>query len=244
MDATPLAVIVAHGQPSDPAPLDAAVKALAARVSRFVPGWTVVGASLALPGSLEAALRRTDAEGAVIYPFFMSAGWFVKHQLRRRVAEVTGGPIRYLTPFGLDGGVPALCARAAIDGLGRCGHAPELSTLVLAAHGSRRGHAAARAAYSVAKRIGGLATFKDIRVGFVEEAPGIAEAAAGLAGSPAVCLPLFATRAGHVLNDVPDELDKAGFEGNLLPPIGEHPDVEAMIGRAIVAASRSEVSVT
>ncbi len=232
------ALIVAHGAPSDPEPLDAAVKALAGEVGAMSKGWTVAGATLAKPGSLEAALDAVPrGRSVVIYPFFMSLGWFVKKQLRKRVAAAcdpaTG--VRYLTPFGLDAAIPALCAAVAEKALIEAGHAPARSVLVLAAHGSRSGHAAARAARSVATRIGWLGRFDEVRVGFVEESPSITEAASDLRGRPAVCLPLFATTAGHVTGDVPDALAAAAFDGATLPPIGEDAAVPGLIAASLAA---------
>ena len=46
------ALIVAHGQPSDPAPAAAALEALAVRVAAHLPGWQVDAATLAQPGRL------------------------------------------------------------------------------------------------------------------------------------------------------------------------------------------------
>ncbi len=45
--------------------------------------------------------------------------------------------------------------------------------------------------------------------------------------APAICLPLFATRAGHVQFDVPAALTEAGFTGPLLAPIGDDREIPA-----------------
>ena len=172
----PLAVIVAHGSPSDPETLDCAVQKLADDVDDRTDGITVRGATLAKPGALEHAVRDCAKHKTVaVYPFFMSLGWFVRKELRRRVSLATDRDVRFLTPFGLDARIPGICARRASDGLNAIGARPEEGTLLLAAHGSRRGHAAARAARSVARRIEWLGTFREVRVGFVEEQPTIEE---------------------------------------------------------------------
>lgn len=236
MTRPPLAIIVAHGAPSDPEPLDSSIKSLAGRVQLLARGWRVKGATLAKPGSLEVALTGlTSGEVARVYPFFMSAGWFVKKELPRRVGKGSCAQVTFLTPFGLDGRVPSLCVDCAVDALVARGHAPEQSVVVLAAHGSRTGHAAARAARAVAFRMRGFGRFRDVRVGFVEETPTIIDAASGLEEIPAVCLPFFATTAGHVTGDIPEQLQKAGFLGALLPPIGEDPGVPQLLADAIIA---------
>jgi sirohydrochlorin ferrochelatase len=238
----PLAIIVAHGAPSDPEPLDSSIKALAGRVQALAQGSRIKGATLAKPGSLESALAGlTSGDVVSVYPFFMSAGWFVKKELPRRVGKASGAEVTYLTPFGLDGRVPSLCVDCAISALVARGDAPEQSVIVLAAHGSRSGRAAARAARAVASRMRGFGRFRDVRVGFVEEAPTIADVASGLNEIPAVCLPFFATTAGHVTDDIPEQLQKAGFRGAILPPIGEDPAVPQLLADAI-CAQRSKTS--
>ncbi len=232
----PLAIVVAHGAPSDPDPLDHSVKALARKVEDFASEWRIAGATLAKPGSLEAAIETADdGETINVLPFFMSAGWFVKTELRRRIPAATSADVSYLTPFGLYSRIPALCAQRAAAALARDGHEPETAILILAAHGSRRGHAAARAARAVATQVRGLAAFAEVRVGFVEQAPTIEEAATDLGASPAICLPLFATTAGHVLEDIPDQLSKAGFKGRTLAPIGDDTETPRVIAEMLLA---------
>lgn len=241
----PLAIVVAHGAPSDPDPLDHSIQVLAQKVGAFAGGWRIAGATLAKPGSLEAAIgQAVDGETINVLPFFMSAGWFVKTELRRRVAAATSAPVTYLTPFGLDLRIPSLCAQRAATALTRDGHDPQNAILILAAHGSRRGHAAARAARAVATQVKGLGIFGDVRVGFVEQAPTIEEAATGLGATPAICLPLFATTAGHVLEDIPDQLSKAGFEGRTLAPIGDDAETPRVIAEMIHANRSNKRSVS
>ena len=49
----------------------------------------------------------------------------------------------------------------------------------------------------------------------------------------AISLPLFALRAEHVLDDLPQALDQAGFTGPRLDPVGLAPEVPAMIAASI-----------
>lgn len=232
------AIIVAHGSPSDPDPLDRILKELAANVADLLPGLEISGATLAKPGSVEAALTGAgERDQIMVYPFFMSAGWFVKMELKRRVEAATSAQTTFLTPFGLDNRIPELCTEIARDALNAKAVAPQEAVLVLAAHGSRKGHAAARAAWAVAKRIEPRQVFREVRVGFVEQDPTIAEAASHLGGCPAVCLPLFATTASHVQDDIPDQLAQAHFRGETLPPVGEAAAVATLIADVLRSAS-------
>jgi sirohydrochlorin ferrochelatase len=228
----PAALIVAHGSPSDPVTQDRAMVELAAAVQDRAPGWRVAGATLAAAGSLEAALR--EAPVAVVYPFFMAEGWFTRTTLPRRLAAAGAAHLRQLPCFGHAPELPRLTARAAMDGAEAAGLDPRRTALLLAAHGSEVSRASAEGARAMASLLGRMAPFRAVLTGFVEEAPHIDDVARGL--GPAICLPFFALRAGHVAGDVPDALDRAGFRGPLLPAIGQHEEVPAVIAAALSRA--------
>lgn len=221
-------LIVAHGQPGDPGAQQAAIEDLAARVSATLGAPDVRGATLAMPG----ALARAVAPGALVYPMFMAGGWFTRVELPRRLAQAGAADLHILAPFGADPGLPDLClsllARAA------SGHGWRLSEtgLMIAGHGSGRSRAPSKAVYDMAEML--LPHVARVACGFIEEPPHIFESARGF-GPRAICLPFFATRAGHVVEDLPNALDEAGFEGLVLPPIGLASEVPVMIARAIDA---------
>ncbi|MFN3647705.1 MAG: CbiX/SirB N-terminal domain-containing protein [Gemmobacter sp.] len=230
----PAALIVAHGAPADPAPQEAALQALAARVQARLPGgWQVMGATLAMPQALEAALAALPAP--LVYPFFMAEGWFTGRELPRRLAAAGAGGLRRLAPFGVDPDLPALVARVARDGAAAAGIDPAGATLLLAAHGSKLSRTSAESTHAMAGRMRRESGFARVAVGFVEEAPFLADAARGL-GRAAVCLPFFALRAGHVVGDVPEALAEAGFAGALLPEIGAQDATAALIAAALLRA--------
>lgn len=82
------ALIVAHGQPSDPGPAEAALARFAARVAAELPaGWQIGSATLAAPGALEAALAEAGAGAGplLIYPMFIADGWFTQVNLPARL---------------------------------------------------------------------------------------------------------------------------------------------------------------
>ncbi|MGB8813961.1 MAG: CbiX/SirB N-terminal domain-containing protein [Paracoccaceae bacterium] len=226
------AVIVAHGSPADPAPQQAALQALAVRVAMWLPGWRVRGATLAATGALEAALVGLD--DPLIYPFFMAEGWFTRTNLPKRLVAAGAAGLRQLPAFGTDVAMPDLMARVAVEGTLAAGLVPGEATLLIAAHGSQVSRASALMTAAVAADLAARGVFGRVAVGFVEEAPFLADAARGLGA--AVCLPFFATRAGHVAQDVPEALAEAGFGGSLLAAIGEHADVARMIAGALARA--------
>lgn len=221
----PKALIVAHGQPGDPGPQQAAVETLAARVGTHLD-LPVQGATLAMPGALYVA----DAD-TLIYPMFMAQGWFTRSELPRRLALAGAAQARILPPFGADPGLPALCRRVLEQAATAQGWPLDDTHILIAAHGSGRSRAPHDAALKMARDLAPLT----VTCGFIEEPPHLADAARDLPAR-AICLPLFATRAEHVTQDLPEALSKAGFQGVTLPPIGMDPEVPAMIATSLKAA--------
>jgi sirohydrochlorin ferrochelatase len=222
------AVIVSHGQPGDPGPQQQAIKDLAARVAACDPGCEVVGATLAMPGAL-AAVADDDC---LIYPMFMAEGWFTRSELPRRLAQAGAGKAQVLRPFGTDPALPGLIVAQAHAAATEQGWTPQETTLLLSAHGSQRSQASFTITTALAETI--APHFTRAVTGFVEQEPFIADAARGL--DRAVSLPFFALRAEHVLDDLPEALDQAGFTGPRLDPIGLAPQVPALIAASIRAA--------
>ena len=222
----PEALIVAHGQPGDPGPQQAATQDLARRVAAYLPGITVQGATLAMPGALDVA-----RDARLIYPMFMATGWFTRSELPRRLQLAGAATARILPPFGSDPGLPALCRSLLEQAAAAQGWPLDDTHILIAAHGSGRSRAPAEAARKMAADLAPLTT----SCGFIEEAPFIADAARDLPHRT-ICLPLFATRAEHVTDDLPQALTKAGFNGIALPPIGMADDAPAMIAASIRAA--------
>lgn len=237
IDAGRAAVIVAHGSPADPMPQEAVLKGLAARVAARLPGWTVRGATLAAPGALGTALEGLDAP--IVYPFFMAEGWFTKTHLPQRLAKAGADGASITQPFGADPSLTALVDRVALQGAIDAGLDPEETTLLLAAHGSASCKTSADTAWATAFRLEPHTRFRSVVVGFVEEAPFLSDVLTAL--GPAVCLPFFNLRAGHVQNDIPSALAGARAPCALLPPIGEHAEVPAIIASAL-ARSATELA--
>lgn len=217
-------VIVAHGQPSDPAPLAAEMAALAAAVGALLPGRAVLSATLAEAGVLAAVTAGTGPAG-LVYPLFMAGGWFTRIHLPRKLAEAGAAGWTVLEPMGCDPAVHDLAVTLAREaGAG---------AVLLAAHGSGRSAVPSDIARHVAGRIAAELGIR-AEAAFIDQSPRIAEARDFPAD--AVCLPFFAAGGGHVTGDIPAALDEAGFAGRMLPPLGADGRVPAIIARAIAAA--------
>lgn len=212
------ALIVAHGQPSDPAPAAAEIAALAKRVADHLPGWQVRSATLAEPDALAQGL--TGAPG-LVYQLFMAEGWFTQTHLPKRLAEAGGKDWHILRPFGTDPDIATL----TVDLARRAGR-----PILLAAHGSFRSSAPSQIAHDMAARIE-AETGHPARAAFIDQSPQIAEVAATMPN--AACLPFFAAKGGHVIEDLPTALDQAAFTGPRLEPVGLDPRVPAIIAAAL-----------
>ncbi len=222
------ALIVAHGQPSEPAPPEVRLAVLARQVATHLKGWDIRSATVAAPGRLEAEVA-TLPPGTPLFPMFMADGWFVGRVLPKRLGDAR---VRILPPLGFDPGLPALAAGLVRTYLAGAGWPEAGSTLLLAAHGSARGPRAAQSARAFADQLSTLMPGLAIVTGFVEEAPFVEDAARGL-GPRAVCLPYFALEGDHCRIDIPEALEKAGFQGETLPPLGETGAIPALIARAL-----------
>jgi sirohydrochlorin ferrochelatase len=216
------ALIVAHGQPSDPRTAGAALEALAARVQALMPDWSVVAATLAEERAMARAVAGRPS--GVVFPMFMAGGWFTKVQIPKKLAEAGAslGPEGWtvLEPFGCDPQVHDLCVTLA-----REAGVPEV---ILAAHGSFKSPVPSDIARHVAGRISEEVGV-EVAVGFIDQEPQLAT----LTGRGGVCLPFFAAEGGHVSEDIPAALAEAGFTGRILPPVGLDARVPGIIAAAI-----------
>lgn len=225
------ALIVAHGQPSDPLPAAAEIAFLAAKVQALMPEVPVRSATLAEPEALARAVADLGPDLRV-YPLFMAGGWFTRTHLPERLAGAGAAEATILPPFGLDEDVQALAVTLAREAAARMGRRPGEVPVLLAAHGSFRSPAPAEVARAVAERLCREGGFLRVEAAFIDQSPRIAEVAAGLPEG-AMVLPFFAARGGHVVDDLPAALEEAGFRGSVLPPLGLDPRVPGLIRRAL-----------
>jgi sirohydrochlorin ferrochelatase len=227
-----VALIVAHGAPLAPDGPSRVMRALGASVAALLPGWTVRGATLAAPGAIAAALKELPEMGRLlVYPHFMADGWFTTEELPRRLGACGAGGFDILPAFGLDPAMLQLCLRRVGEAILAGKYVPGETALLLAAHGSPADPRPAAAAGAAVRFLARPGLFREVRAGFIDEAPFLADAA--LIDGPAICLPFFAGRAGHVERDLPVALAEASFPGPVLAPIGADAAVPGIIAAAL-----------
>jgi sirohydrochlorin ferrochelatase len=212
------ALIVAHGQPSDPRPAGAALEALAAKVQALLPGWEVAAATLAEPEAI--AMGLAGRTGGVVFPMFMTGGWFTKVQIPARLSDAGATGWHVLEPFGCDPLVHDLCVTLVREA--------GADQVILAAHGSFKSSVPSDIARHVAGRIA-AETGARVAAGFIDQEPRLST----LTGFGGLCLPFFAAEGGHVGEDIPAALAEAGFTGRVQPPVGLDHRVPGIIAAAI-----------
>jgi len=164
----------------------------------------------------------------------MAEGWFTRSHLPKRLASAGAANHRQLPAFGTDAGVPALMGDVALAGARRAGLDPKASSLLIAAHGSQVSPASHDLTEALAATLRHRLDFACVITGYIEQAPYLSDVARDL--GPALCLPFFALRAGHVAKDLPEALTGAGFCGPLLPALGEDARVARLIADALARA--------
>ncbi len=225
------ALIVAHGSPSAPERPAAVLCGLADNVARRLPGWQVAGATLAGQGVLQTAIESLLPSKPLVYPLFMSDGWFVSDALPQRLGQLQQGSFEVMPPFGQDPALAALCLKKARVATVEAGFVMGETTLLIAAHGSSSDPRPRRVVTRVAHSLARARAFRAIRVGFLEQETFLREAARG--EGPHVCLPFFAGRAGHLEVDLPEALSAADFSGPVLEPVGAWSESSEIIARAL-----------
>lgn len=223
------AIIVSHGQPSDPDPAEQDLERLADSVASLADGWCIKSATLAKTGALQKVSSET-APAPVIYPLFMTDGWFTKTMLPKRLNRKDA---MFLPPMGIDPALPDVAQRYLTSEMAARGWKPAECALIIASHGSGKSRNSARDTEIFASSLSNRFGFRDMKIGYIEEPTFLHNAARNM-GEQSLCLPFFARNGGHVQEDIPEALDKAGFSGLRLAPIGTHNDIPRMIASALL----------
>jgi len=231
------ALIIAHGQPSDPAPAAQELEDLAARVALLAPQRAgVAAATLAQEGALAAALAKLGPRG-LVFPMFMAGGWFTRVALGQKLqdagAKLGAEGWQILEPFGCDARAHDLARDIIAEALS--GQDISCGEVLIAAHGSFKSSAPSDVAYALARRIADDLGLARAEAAFIDQSPRLAQAEGYGAG--AICLPFFAAKGGHVSADIPEALAQARFGGRVLAPLGAHPGVPELIAAALQRAA-------
>lgn len=228
-------LLVAHGERS-PGATNAGVWRLVDELRPQVAA-PVGAAFLSGAPGVPDALRALAAPRVLIYPLFLSDGYFSQVRLPALVAEAHSPArvIETMTPLGLDPNLVGLVEAMALREAARRGLTAEASTVMLLAHGSTKDAASRNATQTLAERLAARAAFRRVATAFLDESPVLAEAVRGDSG-PVIVVGLFAGEGLHGGGDAPRliaELDRddVTFAGN----IGAERGLAALIATSIAA---------
>lgn len=187
------------------------------------------------------ALRAADevrAHQILVYPFFMSGGYFVKKVLPERIEQSgVSAPVHILRPLGFDSTLPGLLLERSVSAARAAGIDPDGARLLIVGHGSKFGRASAEATEAVAAAVRASSAFANVVTAFLEEAPFVRDSLAAQ-HIPTVVAGFFSAEGMHGHDDVPGAIAGAEFPCVYTRPIGS----DAAIPRLIEAAIRDYTS--
>jgi sirohydrochlorin ferrochelatase len=179
----------------------------------------------------------TSAARLVVYPFFMSGGYFVRKVLPERIGQVKLVlPVQILEPLGLDPSLPGLLLRNSLKAARDAAFEPKTARLVIAGHGSKFGRASAQATEAIADAVRSKAVFAKVTAAFLEEAPFITDTLKA-ENMPMVVAGFFSGEGMHGHDDVIEVIKMAAGPCVYTRPIGGDPDIPELIEAAVLNAA-------
>lgn len=216
-------LIAAHGERGGGANNGGVVQLAAKLAARRVAGEICCGFIKSTP-TIGAAVNALSFSELIVYPLFLSDGYFTRTVLTRLLREAVrkqeGRSIRILPALGLDSGLAELIAVKAASIAVAYGFQPRQTTLVLLAHGSARNSASRFATERLARHARNRGPFRNVRTAFLDESPSLADVAKEIRG-PVVIVGLFTGNGLHGADNVTDVMtalrrDNAVFAGNIV----------------------------
>ncbi len=201
-------------------------------------GWVGHGVLNGEPQFADALLEagRSEPDLIVVYPLFMSSGYFVRKVMPDRIAASNlSVSVRVLEPLGADPALPALLLRRALQSAADASINPSRSHLLIAAHGSKIGRTPAEAAEAVAAAVRAVSPFALVQTAFIEEPPFIADLLRE-AKVPIIVAGLFSGDGMHGHDDVGRAIGEACVPCAYTRPIGGDPEVTALIEDSVIKA--------
>ncbi|MDH3194715.1 MAG: hypothetical protein OEL78_00225 [Hyphomicrobiales bacterium] len=237
----PALLIAAHGDICR-APQNAALHALTGTTRARLAGLPVACGVLNGEPALETAFAELAGHRILVYPVFMSGGYYVENALPERLGLATKGnvaspDVTILPPLGLDPALPALIAKRVRDAASANLYTADGTSVLVIAHGSVTSSQSRLAAETFADNLRRCLKKGPVLSAYLEEIPFAEEAVAALSARSAV-ISFFAGEGSHGGRDVPKILAKAG-KGyiSVIGPVGADPKIADLV----VAAVRREL---
>ncbi len=184
-------------------------------------------------GDALAEAECTDASLIVVYPFFMSGGYFVSVKLAREIERAKlAKTATVLPPLGHDPALPPLLLEHSVGIAKAAAYDPAVTRILIAGHGSKFGRASAEATEAAAEAVRRASPFAKVATAFLEEPPFLADMLQ-TEKMPAVVAGFFSGEGMHGHDDVPQIMEKSGVPCIYTRPIGSHPQIPMLIEAAV-----------
>jgi sirohydrochlorin ferrochelatase len=127
--------------------------------------------------SIEEAAAHMASGTIILYPLFMSNGYYVSEAIPKRLGlsndgvDPLGRRVIIHEPLGLHPELPQLLHSAAVDAAAGKAVSPKSATLLLVAHGSAHAPHSATAAQRIRDWMAGRGVFAAVELAFLEEEP-------------------------------------------------------------------------
>ena len=173
-------LLAAHGERRDGAGNDGVAQLAADLARRNIAGEIGIGFIKGIP-AIDEMLRALASPTVLVYPLFLSDGYFNRVRLPQLVAKAgVSRTVRVLDPLGLDPAFADLVAQKAGAAAQAAAFATARTTVVLLAHGSASDPGSRQATEQLARRLDERGEFLAVRAAFLEEPPSLADAVAVL----------------------------------------------------------------
>ncbi|WP_180966731.1 CbiX/SirB N-terminal domain-containing protein [Cohaesibacter celericrescens] len=172
--------------------------------------------------SIAEAWSRLNTPNKLIYPFFMSDGYFCNRILPQKVAEEIGQSIETLTmlpPFGVSDWIAEGVTSALLQDISRLGLSGHRPPILIAAHGASIDRQSSRRAHELADKLKRTGNFGAISCGFLDEAPHLSDMIGDVLPNTVV-LPLFNGLGSHSVDDMTKLAKNAPENCHFVTPVG------------------------
>jgi sirohydrochlorin ferrochelatase len=229
-------LLAAHGErrtDADNAGIERLARSLAAQGVAAEIGFGFVKGLPTVDDAIGALLSRH----VVVYPLFLSDGYFTRVALPRLVEQAkqrdATRTIAILPPLGLEPALADVIAEEAVAAAHSRASLPAETSIVLLAHGSKRDQASRTAAERLADCVRQRQCFYDARIALLEEAPSLADAIEGKSG-PIIVVGLFAGEGLHGADDAKRLVAELKRDDvMLMGPVGTFAGIETVIVSAV-----------
>lgn len=230
----PALLIVAHGERGG-AGDDRLAHAVANRLTRSARYRSVEVCFVSKQPLLRQVFSEVSHGDVIIYPLFMSKGYFVREEIPEMLdADATScqrkaDEVKILEPVGLSPSLPKIVAELAISTAEASSLPKEAFSLLLVAHGSKHDGASREAALKLVTALRHVGIFVGVEPAFLEEEPFLEQQLMNIDG-PTIAVGIFAGEGMHGGVDLPNAVKASGRTDILVSlPLARWPNLIEMI---------------